>query len=74
VNGISEVGGPQAYPLPDLIGIALTAHGDPREVVADPAAKYWGVAIEERTLVPDEGATRTKTKFEDWLLETAAKP
>jgi uncharacterized protein YbjT (DUF2867 family) len=73
VNGISEVGGPQAYPLSDLIRIALTAHGDPRDVVADPAAKYWGVAIEERTLVPDDGATRSKTKFEDWVLETAAK-
>jgi uncharacterized protein YbjT (DUF2867 family) len=72
VNGISEIGGPRAYPLPELIGIALTAHGDPREVVADPAAKYWGVAIEERTLVPDEGATRSKTKLEDWLLETPA--
>jgi uncharacterized protein YbjT (DUF2867 family) len=73
VNGISEVGGPQAYPLPELIRIALTAHADPREVVADPAAKYWGVAIEERTLVPDEGATRTTTRLEDWILETAAK-
>ena len=43
VNGISEVGGPQAYPLPDLIRTALTARGDTREVVADPAAQYWGV-------------------------------
>jgi uncharacterized protein YbjT (DUF2867 family) len=74
VNGITEVGGPQAYPLHDLIRIVLTAHGDPREVVADPSAKYWGVAIEERTLVPDDGATRSKTKLEDWILETAAKP
>ena len=72
-NGISEVGGPQAYPLPDLIRIALTAHGDPRDVVADPAAKYWGVAIEERTLVPDDGAKLSTTRFEDWVLETAAK-
>ncbi|HXO80782.1 MAG TPA: SDR family oxidoreductase [Mycobacterium sp.] len=73
VNGISEIGGPHAYPLPDLIRIALTAHGDPREVVADPAAKYWGVAIEERTLVPDDGAKLSTTRFEDWVLETAAK-
>jgi uncharacterized protein YbjT (DUF2867 family) len=74
VNGIREVGGPQAYPLPDLIRIALTAHGDTREVVADPAAKYWGVAIEERTLVPDDGATLSTTRLEDWILESAAKP
>ena len=73
VNGIIEVGGPKAYPLPDLIRTVLTAHGDARDVVSDPAAKYWGVAIEERTLVPDEGAALSDTKLEDWILESAAK-
>ena len=73
VNGIVEVGGPKAYPLPDLIRTVLTAHGDARDVVSDPAAKYWGVAIEERTLVPDEGAALSDTKLEDWILEAAAK-
>ncbi len=73
-NGIVEVGGPQAYPLPDLIRTVLTAHGDPREVIADPAAKYWGVAIEERTLVPGEGGRLSDTKLEDWILQSSAKP
>ncbi len=73
VNGIVEVGGPKAYPLPDLIRTVLTAHGDSRDVVSDPAAKYWGVAIEERTLVPDDGATLLDTKLEDWILESSAK-
>jgi len=49
----------------------LTAHGDAREVIADPTARYWYAEIEERSLVPDDGATLTKTKFEDWVLETA---
>ena len=44
-----------------------------RDVVSDPAAKYWGVAIEERTLVPDDGATLLDTRLEDWILESAAK-
>ncbi|OBH42923.1 SDR family oxidoreductase [Mycobacterium mantenii] len=73
VNGITEVGGPQAYQLPDLIRTALTARGDSREVLADAAARYWGAEIEERTLVPEEGATLFATRFEDWILETAAK-
>jgi uncharacterized protein YbjT (DUF2867 family) len=73
VNGITEVGGPQQFRLPELIRTALTAHGDARQVVADPAAKYWGVDIEERTLVPSEDSMRTGTRFEDWILETAAK-
>ncbi|BBX45334.1 SDR family oxidoreductase [Mycobacterium cookii] len=73
VNGIVEVGGPQAYRLPDLIRTVLTAHGDAREVIADPTAKYWYADIEERTLVPDDGAALSDTRFEDWVLETAAK-
>lgn len=73
VNGITEVGGPEQFCLPDLIRTALTARGDTRAVVADPDARYWGIDIEERTLVPGDGATRFGTRFEDWILETAAK-
>lgn len=73
VNGITEIGGPQAVLLPDLIRMALTAHGDHRQVVADPAAQYWGIDLQERTLVPGDGAALATTRFEDWLLETAAK-
>ena len=73
VNGITEVGGPQQFRLPDLIRTALVARGDTREVVADPAAGYWGVHIDERDLVPGAGATLFDTRFEDWILEAAAK-
>jgi uncharacterized protein YbjT (DUF2867 family) len=73
VNGITEIGGPAMVLLPDLIRTALTARGDGREDVADPKAQYWGIDLEGRTLVPAEGATLFDTRFEDWLLETAAK-
>ena len=73
VNGITEIGGPEAFLLSDLIRTALTARGDSREVVADPAARYWGIEIAERTLVPGDGATLFDTRFEDWILEAAAK-
>jgi uncharacterized protein YbjT (DUF2867 family) len=72
-NGITEVGGPEQFRLPDLIRTALTARGDTRQVVADPAAQYWGVDIDERTLVPGVGATLFDIRFEDWILEAAAK-
>ncbi|MET0698386.1 MAG: SDR family oxidoreductase [Mycobacterium sp.] len=72
-NGITEVGGPVAFRLPDLIRTALTARGDTRQVVADDTAQYWGVDIDERTLVPGDGATLSDIRFEDWILETAAK-
>ena len=73
VKGITEVGGPEAFLLSDLIRTALTARGDSREVVADPSAQYWGIDIDERTLCPGEGATLFDTRFEDWILEAAAK-
>jgi uncharacterized protein YbjT (DUF2867 family) len=73
VKGITEIGGPQAFLLPDLIRTALTARGDSRDVVADPEAQYWGIDIDERTLCPGEGATLFDTRFEDWILEAAAK-
>lgn len=73
VDGITEIGGPEVVLLPDLIRTALTARGDGRDVVADPKAQYWGIDLEERTLVPAEGATLFDTRFEDWILEAAAK-
>lgn len=73
VNGIAEIGGPEAVLLPDLIRTALTAHGDSRTVVADPTAQYWGIDIDERTLVPGPAATLFDTRFEDWVLRAAAR-
>jgi uncharacterized protein YbjT (DUF2867 family) len=73
VDGITEIGGPEVVLLPDLIRTALTARGDGRDVVADPKAQYWGIDLEERTLVPADGATLFDTRFEEWILETAAK-
>ncbi|RDH78742.1 NAD-dependent epimerase/dehydratase family protein [Mycolicibacterium moriokaense] len=72
VNGVIKVAGPQRFLLPDIIRMALRAHGDSRPVVADPAAGYWGVQIDETTLVPGDGATLFDTRFEDWSREAAA--
>lgn len=73
VNGIIEVGGPERFRMPDLMRAALAAHHDPREVVLDPSASYWGVQIDETTLVPGEGATLFDIRFSDWATEAAAK-
>jgi uncharacterized protein YbjT (DUF2867 family) len=73
VTGITEIGGPEAFRLPELIRTAVTARGDARQVVADPAAQYSGVDIDERTLVPADGATLFETRFEDWILQPAAR-
>ena len=67
VNGIVEVAGPEQFRLDELIRQDLSALNDPRDVVADPQARYFGAMLSERTLVPGDGARLGETRFEDWL-------
>jgi uncharacterized protein YbjT (DUF2867 family) len=67
VNGIVEVGGPQPFSLDEFVLQGLRAHDDPRTVVTDPGAGYFGVEIDERTLVPGQNALLGETRFDTWL-------
>ena len=73
VNGTVEVGGPEKFRLDELVRQDLAAHRDPREVVADPNARYYGVDLGERTLLPGDDARLGETRFETWLTQPAAK-
>ncbi len=66
VNGIIEVAGPEQFRLDDLVRRYLGARDDPRSVIADPRARYFGAELGERTLLPDN-ATIGEIRFEDWL-------
>ncbi len=67
VNGTVEIGGPEQFRLDELIRRFLAAHKDPREVVSDPHARYFGIQVSERALVPNNNARLGETRFEDWL-------
>jgi uncharacterized protein YbjT (DUF2867 family) len=69
VNGIVEVAGPQRFRLDELIRRFLGERRDPREVITDPRALYFGVDLEERTLVPGDDANLAETRFDDWLSQ-----
>jgi uncharacterized protein YbjT (DUF2867 family) len=69
VNGIVEVGGPDQFRLDELIRERLSAVGDPREVLADPTAAYFGITPGERTLLPGDDASIAETRYEDWLSQ-----
>jgi len=71
VNGIVEVAGPQQFRLDELIRRGLRARHDPREVIADPHARYFGAELQERSLVPSDGARLAETRFDDWLSRPA---
>jgi len=67
LNGIVELAGPERFRLDELVRRILAARHDPREVVADPHARYLGAALGERALVPGDDVRLGKTRFEDWL-------
>lgn len=68
-NGIVEVAGPEKFRLNELIGLALKSLGDPRQVVSDPKAPYYGVHVTERTLIPEDDARLGEIRFEDWVAQ-----
>jgi uncharacterized protein YbjT (DUF2867 family) len=72
INGIVEIAGPEEFGLDDLIRTGLRLREDPRPVVADPKAQYFGATLDTRSLLPAEGAEIFPTRFEDWL--TASVP
>jgi uncharacterized protein YbjT (DUF2867 family) len=68
VNGTVEIGGPEQFRLDELIRRYLAARKDPREVISDPHGRYYGIALSQRTLVPNDDARLGETRFEDWLI------
>ena len=70
-NGTVEIGGPEKFGLDELVRKYLAAQKDPREVVTDPNASYYGVMVSERTLVPEDDAQLSETRFETWLNQPA---
>ena len=71
VNGIVEIAGPQQFRLDQLVRNLLNAAGDPREVVTDPQASYFGITPSERTLLPEDDAQIAETRLEDWSQQHA---
>ena len=73
LNATVEIGGPDQFRLDELVRRGLAAWNDPREVVADPHARYYGIEVSERTLLPGDDAQLGETRFETWLNQPAAK-
>jgi uncharacterized protein YbjT (DUF2867 family) len=66
LNGMTEVGGPEQFGLDELIRGALAKRNDPRTVLADPQAFYFGINPSERVLLPGPDARLAETRFSDW--------
>jgi uncharacterized protein YbjT (DUF2867 family) len=71
-KGIVEIAGPERAPFDEIVARYLKAVGDPREVVRDPEARYWGGRVEERSLVPLGEARLGRIGLDDWLRRSHA--
>jgi len=71
-NGIIEIAGPERAPFNEIVARYLKAVGDPREVVRDPEARYWGGRVEERSLVPLGEARLGRIALDEWLRRSQA--
>jgi uncharacterized protein YbjT (DUF2867 family) len=67
LNGTVEVAGPQQFRFDELIRQGLGARHDPREVVVDRHARYFGAELGERALIPAGDARLGETRFQEWL-------
>jgi uncharacterized protein YbjT (DUF2867 family) len=72
VNGTVEIGGPETFRLDELARRDLAVRKDPREVISDPHGRYYGIEVSERALIPDKAAQLGETRFETWLIQSAA--
>jgi len=71
-SGIVEIAGPERAPFNEIVARYLKAVGDPREVVRDPEALYWGGRVEEHSLVPLGEARLGHISLDEWLRRSQA--
>jgi uncharacterized protein YbjT (DUF2867 family) len=70
LNGAIEVGGPEAIAMDELGREVLSAREDPRRIVADVHARYFGTELNDQSLIPSAGARLGSLKFGDWLRQS----
>jgi uncharacterized protein YbjT (DUF2867 family) len=71
-RGLVEIAGPERAPFDEIVARYLRAVGDPRQVVRDPAARYWGSRVEEHSLVPLGEARLGRIGLDEWLRRAPA--
>ncbi len=72
IDGTIEIAGPERLPMSELVARYLQETHDPREVVSDPQALYYGIHVDDRTLVPGEHPRLGTTRLDDWIHQSRA--
>lgn len=73
-NGVVEVAGPEAFRIDEIIRTHFASTGDSREITPDKSAKYFGLTLDERALMPGVRARIAPTRFAEWLRRSERAP
>jgi len=73
INGTIEISGPERVRMSELVARYLKTAGDPRKVVADPEALYFGGRLNDNSLVSDNNPRLGHITFEQWFATAARK-
>jgi uncharacterized protein YbjT (DUF2867 family) len=73
VNGTIEIAGPERLPLSEFVARYLKATKDPREVASDPQAPYYGIRVDDRSLVPGGNPRLGTIRLEEWVRQPTAR-
>jgi uncharacterized protein YbjT (DUF2867 family) len=69
LNRTIEVAGPERFRLCDIAMEVLTAYEDPRRIITDSRAPYFGAELADHSLLPGHDARIGALRFEDWLRQ-----
>jgi uncharacterized protein YbjT (DUF2867 family) len=73
VNGIIEIAGPEQIRQDELVRQLLKATRDTRKVIPDANARYYGLEVNDQSLVPRPNARLGPTHFADWLRRSTSR-
>jgi uncharacterized protein YbjT (DUF2867 family) len=71
LNRIVEIAGPQTLGIDQAVRRFLASTADPRRLITDPNAPYYGIQVSERSLTPDHPDRLAPTNLDDWLAQSA---
>jgi uncharacterized protein YbjT (DUF2867 family) len=74
LNATVEIGGPEKFHMDEIVATTLKHDNDPRKMTADANALYYGIKVNDRSLVPGPGAKLGSTKFDWWLTHVPPPP
>jgi uncharacterized protein YbjT (DUF2867 family) len=73
INGIVEIAGPDQIRQDELVRQFLSATADARKVITDAHARYYGIEVNDQSLVPGDNPRLGSTHFAQWLRQSTLR-